>query len=187
MTLPDPIHHDPAAEQRRQLASCWLQAQPAVSAYVWSMVYNEQDAEDVIQDVAEDVAAHFDRYNPDRPFLPWALGIARFKVIDYYRRRQSDRHVFLSESVETLAQAYVDIEPEMSDRRVAMRTCIRGLSEKARRLLSLRYDQEQSPVEIAQSLDTTPGYIRVALNRVRKVLHTCIEKTLRREARDAGP
>ncbi|MFI4860985.1 MAG: sigma-70 family RNA polymerase sigma factor [Phycisphaerales bacterium JB063] len=181
-----PYQPDPATEQRRQLASCWLKAQPAVSAYVWSMVHNEQDAEDVIQNVAEDVAAHFDRYDPARPFLGWALGIARFKVIDYYRKNHRDRHMFLSDAVESLAQAYVEVEPEMSCRRMALRRCVKGLNEKARNLLDLRYDEGLKPAEIAESLNTTPGYIRVALNRVRKVLHNCVEKTLSREVGDDG-
>lgn len=190
MDVNDPVPEQPGpgsqAELRRQLAVLWQQSQSSVTVFVWSMVANQHDAEDVIQNVAADAAMHFDRYDPARPFLPWVMGIARFKVIDYYRKHQRDPHVFLDEALEGVAQACVEVEPEMPERREALKQCVGGLSAKAKRLLSMRYDQGQSPTRIAEELDTTPGYIRLALFRTRTVLQNCVKKRLGKGGSHAG-
>ena len=45
-------------------------------------------------DVATAVAEKFDKYDCDRPFSAWVVGIARNKVLMHLRTNSSDRHVF---------------------------------------------------------------------------------------------
>ena len=65
---------DPAT---RQAFAQWTLAQPAVSAFVHAWVQDRAERDDVLQEVAVAVLESYEAYDPSRPFLPWALGIAR--------------------------------------------------------------------------------------------------------------
>ena len=80
-----------------ELGVKWMRAQPATNAFIRSAVFNPSDAEELLQDVAATVVELYDRYDQDRPFTPWVIGIARKKVLEYIRNRAKDRHVFDSE------------------------------------------------------------------------------------------
>ncbi|MEM6505123.1 MAG: sigma-70 family RNA polymerase sigma factor [Planctomycetota bacterium] len=164
--------------RRRELARQWVTVQPTVSAYIWSCVPDFHAAEDLLQDVAEDVASSFDRYDADRPFVGWVLGIARFKVIDYYRKNDRDRHVFQGESLERLVAAFETVFPEIDPKREALEHCIEKLQAKSRRALELRYEQDMKPAQIADVIGSTPGSVRVTLTRIRTALSKCIETRL---------
>ncbi|MBX2852832.1 MAG: sigma-70 family RNA polymerase sigma factor [Phycisphaeraceae bacterium] len=168
--------HDP----RRNLARLWVSAQPAISAYIWSCVQDFHTAEDLLQEVAEDVASSFHRYDPAKPFIGWALGIARFKVIDYYRKNDSDRHVFQADSLDQLTTAFEDIFPDINPKREALEQCLEMLQGKSRKALEMRYEQDMKPAAIAQAIGTSSGSVRVMLTRIRTALGNCIKTRLKK-------
>ena len=83
-----------AGEIRERLSRLWMQAEPAVNAYVFATVQRFQDAEDVVQQVALAAARRFDEYDGTRPFVAWVLWLAKSKIIDFYRRQGRQRIVF---------------------------------------------------------------------------------------------
>ena len=173
-------------EQKRRLARLWVGAQPSVSAYIWSCVQDFHVAEDLLQDVAEDVATSFERYDPSRPFVGWALGIARFKVVDHYRKNDRDRHVFLGEpeTLESLSKAFEEIYPESTPRREALQFCMDKLPGKSRKALEMRYELDMKPAQIAERTGTSSGVVRVMLTRIRSALSKCVESRLKESGGD---
>ena len=71
----------------RELARLWVQSQSVISAYITANVLDVQHAEDLVQEVAQVVAEKFDTFDRERSFISWALGIARNRVLKYYRSR----------------------------------------------------------------------------------------------------
>jgi RNA polymerase sigma-70 factor (ECF subfamily) len=59
---------------------------PLLRAVVQRKWRNPQDAEDIIQDILLSVHAVRCTYDPQRPFLPWVLTIARRRIADAARR-----------------------------------------------------------------------------------------------------
>ncbi len=165
-------------QQRQDLAVLWTRAQPHVSAFVSSMVLDFHAAEDLIQQVACAVAEQFEEYEPDRPFVPWAIGIARFKVFNYYRSRKRDKHVFDSEALTGIARAYAELEPELDPRRKALAACVGKVNGRASQVLEMRYMREMKPARIAQKLEMTPNAVSVMLHRIRAALSKCIEREM---------
>lgn len=164
--------------QKRELSEYWLSAQAAVGAYVTGMVLNFNDAEDVLQSVAAAVIAKFDTYDPSQPFVAWALGIARYEVLQYFRKLGSDPHIFSSEAQESIARAYEELEPQIDRYRIALSRCIGKLSSRARNVLEWRYLHDVKTGRIAARLGTTPAAVSAMLFRIRKSLRECIEKQL---------
>ncbi|MDF1852425.1 MAG: sigma factor [Verrucomicrobiales bacterium] len=72
-------------EARERLARLWIEAEPAVRAFVFASISRFSDAEDVVQKVALTVARRFDEYDGERSFEAWAIWLAKSRVIDHYR------------------------------------------------------------------------------------------------------
>jgi RNA polymerase sigma-70 factor (ECF subfamily) len=168
-------------ERRQEFTHCWLAAEPSVSAYVFASIAGFHDAEDLVQQIAQEAARRFEQYDSNRPFLGWVLWIAKSRVIDFYRRRKRDQLVFSDELLELLGQAIAERAPERSHRREALEHCLEGLPEQSRRLLDLRYVEELPSTDIANSVGSTTGSVRVLLTRVRNVLADCVQRRLTME------
>lgn len=50
----------------------------------------EDDIEDLVQDVLIAIHSRRATYDPARPFTAWAYAVARYKMIDHFRRRKLD-------------------------------------------------------------------------------------------------
>ncbi|TWU04787.1 sigma-70 family RNA polymerase sigma factor [Stieleria varia] len=165
-------------QKREEFTHHWLAAEPAVSAYVFASVAGFHDAEDVVQRIAQELARRFDEYESDRPFVGWALWIAKSRVIDFYRSQDRTRIVFSDELLAQLADTIARQVDGRSRRREALEACLDELPPKSRRLLDLRYVEERSAAEMARETGATSGSVRVLLSRVRTALVRCIERRL---------
>lgn len=166
--------HPPNAND--QFTLHWVKAQPVISSYISASIRDYQIAEDLLQEVALSACKDFARYDAGRPFLPWAMSIARFRVIDHLRKQQRDKLVFDDETLGYLAEASVDIHDEIGERKDALKRCIKKLQPRGRRALAMRYQRNQSTDEIATQLGVSHGAVFVLLHRVRNALGQCIEK-----------
>lgn len=168
-------------QKREKFTQCWLESEPAVSAYVFASVPGFHDAEDVVQRIAQELARRFDEYDVNRPFIGWALWIAKSRVIDFYRRQNRTRIVFSDALLRQLADTIVKQADLRSHRREALEACLDELPPRSRRLLDLRYVDELSAADAAREVGTTAGSVRVLLSRARTVLASCIERRLAME------
>ena len=81
-------------QKRQAFTQHWLEAEPSVSAYAFASISGFHDAEDVVQRIAQELARRFDEYDSSRPFVGWALWIAKSRVIDFYRAQGRERVIF---------------------------------------------------------------------------------------------
>ncbi len=167
--------------KREEFARAWLMAEPSVSAYVFASVAGFHDAEDVVQQVAQTLARRFDDYDADRPFVGWALWIAKSRVIDFYRTQGRNQLVFSEVLLQRLADTIAEQSEGRSTRREALEACLSELPKNSRKLLDLRYVDELSTAEVAQAIGSTGGSVRVLLSRVRSALADCIERRISSE------
>ncbi len=73
-------------------------------------------AEDLVQETL--IAVHERRasYDSDRPFTPWLFAIARYKMVDHFRRRRLTvdvadlEHILVEEGFEDVVGARMDVE-----------------------------------------------------------------------------
>lgn len=178
---------DPHREMRRQFARLWSRSEKSVQAYVFSLVPSFHDAEDVIQQVAEEAAGQFDQYDPDRPFEAWVIARAKFRILDHFRKTGRDRHVFNDALVELLAESQIARVSQVDPRAEALEHCLQELPPRSRKLLDLRYVNAMQPMQIAEQIDSTTGSVRVTLHRIRNLLRDCIARQLRTDPIEGAP
>lgn len=170
------------ANKMGEMAVLWSNAQPVVTNYLRAAVFSFHDAEDLVQQVAYAAASRFDEYDPALPFTPWVLGIAKYKVLEYRRKSNSDRLVFGEAALDRIRNAYEEIgEQNLADRHMAVQHCIAKLPPRARTVLEMRYMQDIKPGRIAQRLGATANAVSLLLSRTRKALARCIEQHLQQE------
>lgn len=184
-TSTPPIGNDLHAVDPRQilsnqqaLARYWVKVQPSVTAFIRAAVPQYHDAEDILQDVAAEVAVRFHEYDPERPFLPWALWIAKLKIADFYRSRKRQQNVLSTQTIDALAVACANAHVSLREETEALERCLSKLTARSRYLLSLRYEEGLKPAAIAERLNTSPGAMRVTLTRIRDAVAECMKRQL---------
>lgn len=169
------------SNQSAQMARLWMDAQPSVLSFICAAVPRFHDAEDILQEVAVDVATNFARYDADRPFVAWAIGIARNKIAAHYRQDQRRPAVLSDQVLQRVAEAHVVQHAAVKDLRVALEECLDELAPKARSVIRMRYGDELRSDAIANELRSTSGSVRVMLTRIRTQLSDCMHR------KTAGP
>jgi len=175
-------------DSMHDFTSRWVAAQPAVAAFIKSAVRDIQHAEDVLQEVASKSLINYERYDRSRPFVPWALGIARNEILVYYRKAKGDRLVFDETQLDAIATGYAQVHKSLPERSVALEQCVERLEDRPRNLLRLRYARGLAVKEISSQLGATPNAISRVLYKVRLALKECVERKLCLEGgTDASP
>lgn len=170
-----------AMDSHEQFTRCWTQAQPLVASYLAAVVPDFRDAEDLLQNVAVVCLRKFGDYDPQRPFVAWALGIARFEVLRLHRGRARSPLLYDDALLDQVAVVCEELAPELDCRARALRECVQRLRARAHELVRLRYDEELKPAAIADRLRVAVVAVRVMLSRTRASLRECIERKLRQE------
>jgi RNA polymerase sigma-70 factor (ECF subfamily) len=159
----------------KDLTIRWTQAQPAVAAYIASMVPDFH----VLQQVAVAIVTKFGDYDAQRPFVAWAIGMARLEVLNHRRKQAGGPQLMDEQTLDRVTQTYQEMAPELSDLRRWLDECITSAQGKFRTVLELRYIRQMSPAAIARTLGATVNTVSVRLHRARLAVGDCVERKQR--------
>jgi RNA polymerase sigma factor (sigma-70 family) len=154
------------------------QHQQAVYNLVCRMVRDPGVAEELAQDAFAKAFAALRSFNPAYRLVSWLLRIAQNTAIDYLRRVRPETMSLdegegsrLPESVlEDARQASPEQLAQRADLGHALASAIDRLRPEYRRLVVLRYQEDQSYEEIAALLDLPLGTVKSHLHRARREL-----------------
>jgi RNA polymerase sigma-70 factor (ECF subfamily) len=147
--------------------------------YVFTLLPNEEDVKDVLQEVCISISRKFGEYDRSRPFLPWACRFAYLKVLKFHEQQRPRRMVRLpTEVLELLAIAREEEEPVLAERLVALERCLDKLSDRDRRLIEARYVDRTPTDDIATSFSQSRRTMFRNLERVRRLLFDCIDRSV---------
>lgn len=170
-----------ATRKMSDLALLWGKALPAVSAFIRSAVQDYHDSEDVTQATVHYIARHFDEYDPARPFVAWAIGIARYRVLEHRHQKGRSPALLGERALESLSEAFIDVSPEMDARREALEHCLGLLKKRHQAVVRQRYFEGASREDIAERLGVKANTVSVTLRRVRESLARCIDERMQSE------
>jgi RNA polymerase sigma-70 factor (ECF subfamily) len=132
--------HVPFATSLKALPACLLKALlPFLRRVVRRAWRNPTDIEDIVQDILLSLHAGRRTYDPDRPFGPWLMAIARNRIADAGRRvaRRAD-HETTSEAIpETVLGRPASAEQDSRDDEQIVRRALAALSPGQRRAVEL--------------------------------------------------
>jgi RNA polymerase sigma-70 factor (ECF subfamily) len=158
------------------------EAQLTLRAYCESSLGRGEDSKDAWQRTNVALWRKAVAWDPATPFLPWALGFAKFEVLAVIRDRGRERVLFDSDVAELMAEAALERTPSMPSRSVHLAACLEKLSDRQREILQLHYSVGLSMTEIADAQKMGVSAVKVFLLRVRRALAECMEQQAQREA-----
>ncbi len=162
----------------KALAVLWVKAQPTVASFIRVMVPDPEQAEDVLQETAVDCVTKFHTYDRSRPFDAWAVGVARYQVLESRRKYAREKHVFDDDLVDRIASGYQRQSERAESLRMALQGCLREASEQGRRALELFYGSRRKTAQVAVEMNMTGDAVRQLLSRTRHALRRCIESRM---------
>lgn len=154
-----------------------------VYRFVFRMVSDHQEAEEVTQDTFVKVWRNAKKYNPEQSFRTWLLSIAHNTAIDLLRKRRS----FVFSDFDTddgkgmsMEESIVDPEPlpmeilMRAEEKMLLEGALAQLSLVHREVLILHYQEQLTFNEIGvilnKPLNTVKSHHRRGLAALRKIL-----------------
>lgn len=153
--------------------------QPRIRGYIMAALGDFASSQDVLQKTNLTIWDKAEEFRPDAEFLPWAIGIARYQILAYFRDKKRERLTFCPELSDILAGLAEKQIVHVSERQAALRECLRALPGKSRLLINQRYGEDRSLGEIGQKLGKSVPAVKGLLFRIRSRLADCIEWRLR--------
>jgi RNA polymerase sigma-70 factor, ECF subfamily len=153
-----------------------------LNAYVFSLVHNWNDAEDILQEVAVDLWRRFDAYDPAGDFGAWACTVAYYQVLSYRKRKGRQRVRFSEESARLLSEEIAVVSEETTGHQDILGKCLEKLNETQRKLLRAYYSG--TPIaELAERFARKIASLYKDLANLRRGLRACVERSAREEER----
>jgi len=149
------------------------------------MVNNKDDAMDLTVETFGKAFENLEKYKPDFAFSTWLFRIATNNCIDFIRKKRLNvvsLHTLSEEDGEEKhMQVRADVlNPEESSIKKQesekLKNIVEQLPVRYRKLIILRYYEEQSYEEIAQQLDIPLGTVKAQLFRARDLMANIINR-----------
>lgn len=150
---------------------------PRAYRLAFAIVGNESDAEDVVQEAFVTIYRKLRNLREESSFGSWLSRIVATRARDLLRRHRREKKYFESRVTQTrLGQGSSSIPaPESEGTSLDLRQAIDRLPELHRLVILLRYGEEASIEEIAQTLKRPAGTIRRMLSEAYRMLRLYLE------------
>lgn len=169
---------DPGAqretEKRKQLVALLTQHQRRIFSYIYTLVPDRYDAEDLLQETSLVICEKFDGFEEGTDFVAWACQIAYWRVRYSRQKFARSKVVFQQELVDALAQTAATMTEEIDERHVALGHCLQKLPARDRELVLTRYEPGSGVPEAARRSGRSLEAAYKALARIRKLLFDCV-------------
>jgi RNA polymerase sigma-70 factor, ECF subfamily len=156
-------------------------AQPHVFAYIFTLLPNWNDAEEVLQETSLTLWRSFGEFQEGTNFRAWACKTAYYQVLSLRKRRKRAPVLISPEAVEVVAEEIAEMAGTLDDQLRALSGCVGKLRPDDRSVLDRFYGSGLPVKRIAEELGRPVGTITKTLTRIRRALFACIERTLATE------
>ena len=132
-----------------------------VYRYIYSLVGNQTEAEDLAQDVFIKALHAIGSYKfKGAPFSAWLFRIAHNQVIDYWRKQKKEKTTTLDEAITVTSENNPVTMIEQMSELEELTTALKKIPEAQGEVVSLRFISGLSIAEVAESLGKREGTIK---------------------------
>ncbi len=168
----------------------------ALFNYALVRLSDRETAKDLVQETFLSALRNLESFRGDSSEKTWLFSILKNKIIDYYRKKGSEKTVSLSDAEETSGlELYFDEEGEWKSTaqpadwsesghddlrsrefHEILRKCLSKLTAQCRSIFVLKYMDELEFEEICKRLEISTSNYWVIMHRAKLGLRKCIEK-----------
>lgn len=157
-----------------------------VFQFIFYMVKNREQAEDLVQEVYIRVLKSYDRFEGKSSEKTWLFSTARNVAIDHFRKQKGWRQK-IAEKFDWSTGQIKDENPIPEE--IALQNeeisliyqCLEQCTVDQRMVIILRYIQELTIIETAEALGWTESKVKTTQHRALKVLKKEMEEKMAKE------
>ena len=151
-------------------------------AYIFAVVKNQDDTEDLFQSVCLVLWRKFESFQPNSSFFSWARQTAKLVLCSFLRHKKKLSTYASEELLDAIAETAFKAQGDNVELHLAaLRRCKDKLIAADDELLRLRYAEDLNITEIAERLQRIRQNVSRSLNRIRHWLSDCVQIELARE------
>jgi len=169
------------SDPHRALVPLLMRHERQVFAYIYTLLPNRHDAEDILQETCLTIYDKFAEFTPGTDFVAWAMRIAWWKVRAAKQKFARSKVVFNDEVLEAVAHTTEEMRGESDRARNALAECLQKLNERDRRMVLTRYERGSGVERAAMVSGRSLQAAYKALMRIKQVLHDCVTDRMSRE------
>ena len=163
----------------KELEKIYNEAYRAVYWTAFSLLKNEDDAQDIVQDTFVALINSYDSIQDKSKIVPWLKKVAANKSLNRLTRTKTDNvEDEFFDTVETVPEDFLPdslVESEET-RKIIMDIINNSLSEEIRMTLILFYFDEMSTKEVAEALGIPEGTVSRRIHSAKKKIKKEVEK-----------
>ena len=166
---------------REQLSTEFIAQRHSLNAFIFGMVRDSSVADDIFQDVWIQFTRALDKGVEIEHLDRWCRGVARNRILQYWRSARRDKILVNSNLLELVEVAFEESREEkerLADNKHALRKCIENLPEKSGKIIRMKYQKNLDMKTIGEKVGKTADAVKMLVCRIRKSLRKCIETRL---------
>lgn len=154
-----------------------------INSFIFCMVPNEVDSEDIMQETTALMWEKFDQYKPETNYVAWALTIAKFKILSYHRDKERNRIRFDDQVISMIETASKTrfAEDNTVEKVAVLKKCIQKLPSRDRHIIQSKYSNGLSNQTLADREGVSVPTLYRYLSRIYVNLLHCINRHLNPE------
>jgi RNA polymerase sigma-70 factor, ECF subfamily len=149
-----------------------------VYSYIYMLVPNKADAEEIYQETNVTLWQKFDEFVPGSNFRNWAARVSHFKILQYREKQKKSPLLYSDVLLEAVHGTATKMADELDDLQWALAKCRDKLAEPDREILSQRYAAGATTQSVASRLGRSARAVYRALERIHQGLYDCIRGEL---------
>lgn len=163
---------------QRAYATLLQAVTPYLRAQARRYIRSTADVEDVVQEILLTIHRVRHTYDPERPFLPWLVAIARRRIVDRLRGqgRRDAREIVIAPDDETFTGAAANTPEEEPDHE-RLHAAVAALPPGQRLAVELLKFKDLSLKEASDVSGMSVGSLKVAAHRAYKTLRAALTGT----------
>lgn len=165
----------PTPDER--FANLFASHQQRLFGYIFGIVRNSSDAQDILQQTAVTLWKKFDELDEDVNFVRWAIAVARFETLNFLKYRRRSRIYFDQGLMEQLAEEFGGLSNDMIEaRREALKSCLSRLPSADSKLIESRYAHGLGSRQLSELLNRSQASVCNSIRRIRDTLLQCVQR-----------
>ena len=168
-------------DRNKQLMLLMTQHQRRIFSYIYTLVPDRHDAQDLLQETSLVICEKFHEFEPGTDFAAWACQIAYWRIRAARQKFARSKVVFDQDIVDAVARTASGMAREMDARHDALEHCLKKLHPRDRELVLTRYEPGANVEEAAERSGRSLVAAYKALGRIRKLLFDCVSNQLASE------
>ncbi len=152
-------------------------SQKRIYAYIYSIIPNAADAEDILQDTLGVMWSKFDSFQEGTNFTAWGVRIAYYNICNY-KNSLRIAYKFNQEVIARITEQATATSQDGGGQLDALRLCVQRLHQKDRELIKYKYENNVSTRQMAKDMNRSLDGLYRTVTRIHKALAACVKSRL---------